>query len=127
MNKLSLIALALVAASAASAVFADDITPDTTATQVFSVTKTRAQVEAERIQAKADGSSKVWSTSYNPLALAKSTRSREEVKGEFLAARSMGTEDVLLGEDSGSFYLAKQGSPKAAGPVLAGTASRSAQ
>lgn len=126
MNKLSLIALALVAASAASAVYADDITPDPYATQVFAVTKTRAQVEAERLQAKADGSSKVWSTSYNPLALAKSTRSRDEVKGEFLAARSLGTEDVLLGEDSGSFYLATLGAPKVAGPVLAG-ANRSAQ
>ena len=126
MNKLSLIALALVAASAASAVYADDITPDTYASQAFSVTKTRAQVEAERVQAKADGSSKVWSTSYNPLALAKSTRSRDEVKGEFLAARTLGTDDVLLGEDSGSFYFATLGAPKVAGPVLAG-ANRSAQ
>ena len=126
MNKLSLIALAFVAATAASAVYADDITPDHYATQAFAVTKTRAQVEAERVQAKADGSSKVWSTSYNPLALAQSSRTRDEVKGEFLAARTLGTEDVLLGEDSGSFYLAKLGAPKAAGPVLAG-ANHSAQ
>jgi hypothetical protein len=44
--------------------------------------KTRAQVQAELFAARADGSIKAWSISYNPLALAKSELSREAVKAQ---------------------------------------------
>jgi hypothetical protein len=43
---------------------------------------TRAQVQAELAAARADGSIKAWSISYNPLAMAKSNLSREAVKAQ---------------------------------------------
>ena len=52
MNKLNLLTypvIAVLSLAAAGAAFADDITPDNTATQVFSSTKTRAQVQAEYV------------------------------------------------------------------------------
>ncbi|MEW6707266.1 MAG: DUF4148 domain-containing protein [Pseudomonadota bacterium] len=114
MKKLSLAALMFAVAGAA---FADDITPDPY-NAVPSV-KTRAQVQAELAQAKADGSIKVWSTTYNPLKVARSVKTRDQVVAELNAARDSGEYAVLNSEDSGSSVLA-QGPRKAAlAPTLA--------
>lgn len=66
--------------------------------------KTRAQVQDELVAARADGSIKAWSTSYNPLALAKSELSRDSVKAEARQAVA----SAAIGEDSGSFVLSRQ-------------------
>ena len=79
-------------------------------------TVTRAQVQAELVQARADGSMKVWSSSYNPFAAVKSVKTRAEVRAEAVAARSA---DLGYGEDSGSFALATQPASTQAGAVYA--------
>jgi hypothetical protein len=116
MKKPILLALALVAAGAA---LAESPTPDHTASHVFAHPKTRAQVQAELKQARADGSIKVWSTQYNPLTVAKSTLSRAEVQAAVEAARASGELGVYAAEDSGSTYLARAGQPASAGAVFA--------
>jgi hypothetical protein len=123
MNKIALLAYPLVAAvslAAAGAAFAESPTPDTTAQTVS--TKTRAQVQAELAQARADGSIKVSSNHYNPLPLAKSEKTREAVRAEAIAARQAGHDAAYYGEDSGSFALSRQPAVKAAAPVYAGAA-----
>lgn len=123
MNKLNRIAYPLVAVLsmvAAASAFAESPTPDDTATQVWNVTKTRYQVQAELAQARADGSIKVWSTSYNPLALARSTKSRDEVRAE----RDQGVASTWYGEDSGSFALSRQLPVQAARSVYASVTPR---
>lgn len=130
MNKLNLLTypvIAVLSLAAAGAAFADDITPDNTATQVFSVTKTRAQVQAELFAARADGSIKVWSTSYNPLALAKSEKTRAEVIAEVRTDRSADHASTWYGEDSGSFALSRTPASRVAAPVYAGTVVKTAQ
>ena len=110
MNSRSTLAASLVAAvalAAAGAAYADDPPIDDSATQVWSQTKSRAQVQAELVQARADGTTKVWSISYNPLAQAKSMASRDAVRAEAVVARSNGDVVAMLGEDSGSFRLAQ--------------------
>jgi len=127
MNKLNLLAypaVALLSLVAAGAAFADDITPDDTATQVFSTTKTRAQVQAELFAARADGSIKVWSTSYNPLAVASSEKTREQVIAEVRAERNADYAATWYGEDSGSFALARTQPARVAAPVYAGAAAK---
>jgi hypothetical protein len=114
----SLSALALLIAVSGAAL-ADDPTPDTYRDMAPSG-KTRAEVQAELQQARLDGSIKVWSNQYNPLTVAKSLRSREAVRAEVIAARNAGELNALNGEDSGSAYLAAQGS-RAAAPLLAGS------
>lgn len=109
-------ALALAAAFSAHA---ESPTPDDSATQVWSSTKTRAQVQAELFQARKDGTTRMYSISYNPLALAKSTATREEVKAAVNVARAQGTLDVMTGEDSGSFYLASLPQNREAARILA--------
>jgi hypothetical protein len=106
--------IAIASLAAAGAAFADDITPDHTA-QALS-TKSRAQVRAELFQARADGTIKVWSTSYNPLAVARSLRSRDDVKAE----RSYAYDVAFYGEDSGSFVLSRQQPVRVAAPLYAG-------
>jgi hypothetical protein len=109
----------VLALGAAFAAHAESPTIDDSATQVWASTKTRAQVQAELFAARADGSTKFYSISYNPLALAKSTATREEVKAAVAVARIEGTLDVLTGEDSGSFYLASLQRSREAGRILA--------
>ena len=104
MKKLS-VAVASLMLVAAGAAFADDITPDTY-NAVPSV-KTRDQVAAELAQAKADGSIKVWSTTYNPLTKFRSVKTRDEVVAELKAAQASGEYAVLNSEDSGSSVLAQ--------------------
>lgn len=116
MKKLTFLAyplVALLSLAAASVAFADDITPDTTAS-VPSL-KTRAQVQAELVQARANGSIKAWSTSYNPLALARSIKSRDEVKAD----RDSHFDVAMYGEDSGSFALSRVKAVRVAAPLYA--------
>jgi Domain of unknown function (DUF4148) len=114
MTKLNLITyplISLLAIFSAGAALADSPTPDNTSSQVWSQTKTRAQVQAELVQARADGSIKMTSISYNPLAVAQSVKTREAVRAEMLAARASGEAAAIVGEDSGSAYLARATTP----------------
>lgn len=116
MSKLSLLAYPLIAAvslAAASVALAEDITPDNTAASVS--TKSRAQVQAELFAARADGSIKVTSISYNPLRTMKTERTRNEVRAE----RDRGFDAAWYGEDSGSFALARQRPARVAAPLFA--------
>lgn len=113
-------AVAALSLAAALAAHAETPTVDNTATQVWSQTKTRDQVRAELAQARADGSIKVWSTSYNPLTVARTEKTRDQVKAELKAARDADYAAAMYGEDSGSFYLAQVRPARSVGPVLAG-------
>jgi hypothetical protein len=94
---------------AAFAVRAESPTADDTATQVWTQAKTRDQVKAELFAARADGTSKVYAYTYNPLMLAKSTLTREEVRAQARVDREMAVyASTMLGEDSGSFVLSQQ-------------------
>ncbi|MFY9511522.1 MAG: DUF4148 domain-containing protein [Rubrivivax sp.] len=131
MSKLNLLtypAVAILSLVAAGAAFAGDITPDDSATQMFTTTKTRAQVQAELFAARADGSIKVWSTSHNPLALAKSDKTRDQVMAELRdAERDADYAVTWYGEDSGSFALARTLPSRVAGPVYAAVTTKTAQ
>ena len=116
MKKLS-VAVASLMLVAAGAAFADDITPDTY-NAVPSV-KTRDQVAAELAQAKADGSIKVWSTTYNPLTKFRSVKTRDQVVAELKAAQASGEYAVLNSEDSGAAVLAQASRKANVSPTLA--------
>ncbi len=115
MNRTTLIA-ALVATFAATGAMAQEATYEYP--QAVESAKTRAQVLTELATARADGSIKAWSKSYNPLAMAQSTLSREAVK----AQRQAGLASAVLGEDSGSFALSQPSSGRTAPAVVAGRA-----
>lgn len=100
-------AVALLSLAAAVTAHAESPTPDDSATMAFTQTKTRDQVQAELFQARADGSIKVWSTSYNHMAAMKPVRSRADVHAEAVAANRAGADSLWFGEDSGSFALAR--------------------
>ena len=117
MKKPTVLALALVTAGVA---LAESPTPDNTANHLFAQPKSRAQVQAELMQARADGSIEVWSIQYDPLTVAKSTMSRTEVQVALEAARASGELGIYGAEDSGATYLARAGQPKPAGTVFAG-------
>lgn len=108
MNKLSFIAA--IAIAAASSAWADDITIDNT---VFVSTKTRAEVKAELMQARADGSLALLTADYIPAQRFASTLTRQEVLAEVRAHRD-GLAVAVTGEDSGAFYLARAMQPAAA-------------
>lgn len=120
MKKIAFLTYPIVAAVsllAAGAVFAEDGTIDTTyQTQSF---KSRDQVRAELVQARADGSIKVSSNTYNPLLVAKSLKSRDEVRAEAVAANRADFDGAWYGEDSGSFALQRQAPSRVAQPVYA--------
>jgi hypothetical protein len=121
MKKLNLLAYPLVAALslvAAGAAFADDITPDNTATVPMIDAKSRDQVQSELFQARKNGSIKVWSTTYNHMTAAKSVKTRDEVRSEVLADRGHGY-NAYYGEDSGSFALNRQAPAREAAPLYA--------
>jgi len=61
-------------------------------------TKTRAQVQAELTQARADGSIKVLSLGYLPSIPEASSKSRAEVVASVKAARRSGELDRILAE-----------------------------
>lgn len=68
---------------------------------------TRAQVQAELAQARVDGSMRVWSTTYNHMAAAKSVKTRADVRAELLASDRAAIA-ATNGEDSGSFAMSRQ-------------------
>ena len=101
-------ALALVlAAAAAGNVRADDITIDP---QPFVATASRADVMADLQQFQHSGVNP-WADDYNPLTQQHGTKSRAEVKAEFLADRDQAA--ALCAEDSGSSYLARLAAARA--------------
>ena len=101
---------------------AESPTRDDGSTQVWAATKTRAQVLTELAQARADGSINVHSISYNPLMVAKSMLSREEVRAQTRVEPATNPPAQMLGEDSGSFYLAQHPAAAAASRTLANAA-----
>ena len=122
MNKLIRLAYPLVAMlslAAAVTAHAESPTRDDGGTQVWAATKTRAQVQSELVQARADGTTKVYSISYNPLTLAKSTVTREEVRAQARVERATNLAAQYYGEDSGSFYLAQHPAAADASRTLA--------
>lgn len=122
MKKLNLLAYPLVAALslvAATAAFANYITPDDTATVQINA-KSREQIRNELFQARKDGTTQVWSTTYNHMTAVKSVKSRNEVQAEVLADRGRAY-NAYYGEDSGSFALSRQAPSREAGPLYAGT------
>jgi hypothetical protein len=109
MNRIPVIAIAI-AALGATAAYAGDITIDPTP---FVSTRTRAEVQAQLAQPGPN----VWATSYNQLAQFQSQRTRAEVKAEYLAARSQ--VEALTAEDSGSAYLIRTRTARAAATRVA--------
>jgi hypothetical protein len=101
-------ALALVlAAAAAGNVRADDITIDP---NPFVSTASRAEVMADLQQFQQSGVNP-WADDYNQLSQMHGTKSREQVKAEFLAERDQVS--AMDAEDSGSSYLARVAAAKA--------------
>lgn len=122
MNKLIIIAavsIASVASVAATSAWANEITIDN---QTFVSTKTRAEVKAEMLQARADGSMAGWESEAGPapLTTAASRLTRQEVVAEMRVSRAAGfASAAMMGEDSGSFYLSQIAQPGAASSWLA--------
>lgn len=120
----AVVALSLGAAFAAHA---ESPTPDNNATQVWSQAKSRDQVKAELFAARADGTTKVYAATYNPLMVAKSTLTREEVRAQARVERAMSqyaSANAMLGEDSGSFVLSQQWTAR---PAASQTLAKSGQ
>ena len=116
MKTTRLLALLSLSLAATGAAFAQEATYDYP--QPIAAGKTRDQVQNELFAARADGSIKVWSTSYNPLAVAKSLKSRDQVKAE----RDPAYAATYNGEDSGSFALSRQPRNREAAPMYAHSA-----
>ena len=106
-NRLVYPAIALLSLAAAFSAHAESPARDDGATQVWTSTKTRAQVQAELFQARADGTTKVYAESYNPLTVAKSTVTREELRAQARVELATNPAAQRVGEDSGSFYLSQ--------------------
>jgi hypothetical protein len=115
MNRISALIVAA-AALAATASYAGDITVDTTP---FASTRSRAQVQAELAQFKQVGPN-VWATQYNQLAQFTPRRSRAEVRAEYLASRAQVA--AFTAEDSGSAWLVRSRSERAAATRVASSA-----
>jgi hypothetical protein len=75
--------------------------------EAFTPAKTRADVQAELVQFRAQYPVSPWSMRYNPLANFKSTQTRAEVTAAYIADRDEVA--ALTGEDSGSAFLAQAG------------------
>ncbi len=115
----AVVALSLLASVAAHAAGEQTEAPATTTASGI----TRAQVQAELQQARADGSMKAWSSSYNPLQQAATTgqRTREEVRAEAIAANKAGYAHMNYGNDGSVFGLPVR---QPAGDVYAARAQR---
>lgn len=101
MKKLTLAALLIAAAGAASAQNVRS-TDDHAWFANASSTKTRAQVVAELAQARANGEldrGNGETTGFQDLSVAKSTKTREQVRQELAEARANGEYDRLNSED----------------------------
>ena len=120
LNTIAAIAIAIAATGSAGSAFADDITIDT---QTFVSTRTRADVKAEMLQARADGSMATWvaEASSAPVTLAMSRQvTRQEVLADMRINREARLASAAMtGEDSGSFYLSQVAQPGASGNWLA--------
>lgn len=98
-----LVTLASITASGLA--LADDPTPDNLVTTAVTSTRTRADAVAEYYHARATNGMRFWGSGYNALREAKSVRSRDDVKAEMALLAPV---NPLVGEDSGSFALARQ-------------------
>ena len=120
LNTIAAIAIAIAATGSAGSVFADDITIDT---QTFVSTRTRADVKAEMLQARADGSMAAWVAEAGsvPVTLAMSRQvTRQEVLADMRINREARLASAAMtGEDSGSFYLSQVAQPGASSNWLA--------
>ncbi len=120
MKKIALIAYpAIVALSMLAAVsaHAQDESMNLAPTGPSAVGLTRAQVQAELFQARADGSIQVWASNYNPVLISTSDRTRAEVRAGAIAANRSDYAERFYGEDSGSIAMSQQ--PAAVRPVPA--------
>lgn len=133
MNKLSLFvypAIALLSLAAAFSAHAEGpMAADNTAS-AWSQAKTRAQVQAELLQARADGSYQLSSENYSLRLVSGSEKTRAQVRAEFTAPRQADATRGIVGEDGGSFAAARvrQARPaRDSGRVLAGSAATGAQ
>jgi len=95
MNRKPLIAAAAIALLGATSAFAQEATPDTWM-QVAS-SKTRAQVQAELAQARADGSLQVFRAGYIETVKG-APKARAEVRAAIEAARASGELQAINGE-----------------------------
>ena len=105
MHRIITTTLLAAAAALAGQAFADDITPS----EPFVSTADRAQVQAGVAQARTVANP--WSIAYNPLASFESSRTREEVRADYIASRDEVA--ALTREDSGAFALAQQANGQA--------------
>lgn len=102
-----IVALSLGAAFTAHA--AGEITPDDSAIQTWTSTKTRDQVKAELAAARAQGLMKAYGDVEAAIpAPAKSRLTREEVRAQMAVERAHGSLNWMYGEDSGSAVLSQQ-------------------
>jgi hypothetical protein len=99
-------ALSLGAAFAAHA--AGEITADDTATQAWSVTKTRDQVKSELVAARAQGLLKSYGEIEAVTPAPKSRLTREEVRAQMTVERANSNLNWMYGEDSGSAVFTQQ-------------------
>jgi Domain of unknown function (DUF4148) len=107
MNRKSALALVAIFSALASS-HASAETPTIDNTQFVS-TKSRTQVQAELVDFNRQGVNP-WSTSYNPLASFKSTKTRDQVTAEYVADRDQVA--AMSGEDGGSLAMAQGGAGK---------------
>ena len=118
-NRLVYPAIVQLSLAAAFSAHAESPSRDDGAAQVWTSTKTRAQVQAELFQARADGTTQIYAESYNPLTVAKSTLTREEVRAQARVERATNPAAQMVGEDSGSFYLSQHPAAAEANRTLA--------
>ena len=102
LNTIAVIAIAIAATGSAGSAFADDISIDT---QTFVSTRTRADVKADMLQARADGSMASWVAEAGsvPATLAMSRQvTRQEVMADMRVNREASLASAaMVGEDSG--------------------------
>jgi hypothetical protein len=105
--------LAAIAFVAASSAFAESPNAGNPA---FTGTKSRAEVQSELQQYQAAGVNP-WAQSYDQLRGFQGSKTREQVKAEYVQSREQTA--ALTGEDSGSAFLSAR-TPAVAAPVVAG-------
>lgn len=109
-------------ASSMGAAHAEDITPDNTATQVWTHTKTRAEVRAEVLAARADGTlmaaASEGGSAYAATTLVPSSRIATALRRELRASAGNDLAHAVVGEDSGSFWLSRSTAGITASPVM---------
>ena len=118
-NRLVYPVIVLLSLAAAFSAHAESPSRDHGVTQVWTSTKTRAQVQAELFQARADGTTQVYAESYNPPMVAKSSLTREEVRAQARVELATSPAAQMVGEDSGSFYLSQRPAAAEASRMLA--------